>query len=123
MLAARYYGNKGQRGTICKPLVDIVSYILQSIKKLWPKARYFQMEHNALIILKHRGTLINIKIQRKMIPTYFLFQLVVSYFRFSSEAIGADIGGIPSRRLKQRRKDTRAKKRINEGADVVICDR
>lgn len=94
------------------------------------------MEHNALIILKHRGTLIDIKIQRKMIATYsicktisnlklsaanqnaickFLFQLVVSYFRFSSEAIGADIGGIPSRKPKQRRKDTRAKKRgINE---------
>lgn len=90
------------------------------------------MGHNASIILKHRGTLIGIKIQRKMIATYsicktisilksnqnaickFLLQLVVSYFRFSFEAIGADIGGIPSRRLKQRRKDTRAKKRINE---------
>lgn len=73
------------------------------------------MKHNALIILKHRGTLIDIKIKKKMIATYsvcktisilklsaanqnaickFLFQLVGSYFRFSSEAIGADIAGI-----------------------------
>ena len=32
LLAAQDYGNKGQRGTICKALADIVSYIPECIK-------------------------------------------------------------------------------------------
>ena len=34
------------------------------------------MECNALIILKHRGTLIDIEIQRIMIPMYFIYKTI-----------------------------------------------
>ena len=40
LLAAQDYGNKGQRGTICKALADIVSYIPESIKTVTERTIY-----------------------------------------------------------------------------------
>lgn len=102
------------------------------------------MEHNALIILKHRDILIYIKIQRKMIPVYsicktisilklsaanqnaickFLFQLVVLYFRFPSEAIGADIEDYPFTETETTKEGHASEDANQRGTDVVICDR
>ena len=40
LLAAQDYRNKGQRGTICKALADIVSYIPESIKTVTERTIY-----------------------------------------------------------------------------------